>query len=203
MPPTIIIYESHSSINVGRDTFDKDECTMVTEFKRNMLEVLRKEQLTSINDFELVFIPMAESHHYYLMCFNIKTMKSILIDNSASVEYEAKYLSRPEKWYRDAFASYLDDVSHPNAKHIKESKITRFEMPWRTSHNDLKEQQQFQLDDLRRKYAAKILLNDVNEVKSYVVEDMKKYLNLPPTEKRKLKKNATQRIYKRLNEHLF
>ncbi|KAL8225622.1 hypothetical protein R6Q57_018179 [Mikania cordata] len=163
-----------------RDTFDKDECTMITEFKRNMLEVFRNEQLTSINDFELVFIPMVQSHHYYLMCFNIKTMKSILIDNSALVEYEAKYLSRPKKM-RDAFASYLDDVSHPNAKDIRESKITRFEMPWRTSHNgidcgiflmrhmetyigeeekewkcgfipeDLKGQQQFQLDDLRRK----------------------------------------------------
>ncbi|KAL8209496.1 hypothetical protein R6Q57_006228 [Mikania cordata] len=134
---------------------------------------------------------------------------------------------------RDAFASYLDDVSHPNTKHIRESKINRFEMPWRTSHNgidcgiflmrhmetymgeekkewkcgfipeDLKGQHQFQLDDLRRKYAAKILLNDVNEVKSYVVEDMKKYLDLPPTEKRKLQKNAKQRIYKRLTEHIF
>ncbi|KAL8205014.1 hypothetical protein R6Q57_010637 [Mikania cordata] len=68
---------------------------------------------------------------------------------------------------------------------------------------DLKRQQQFQLDDLRRKYASMILLNDVNEVKSYVVEDMKKYLNLPPMEKRKLQKNAKQRIYKRLTEHIF
>ncbi|KAL8217996.1 hypothetical protein R6Q57_021369 [Mikania cordata] len=106
-------------------------------------------------------------------------------------------------------------------------------MPWRTSHNvidcgiflmrhmetymgeeekewkcgfipeDLKGQQQFKLDDLRRKYAAKILLNDVNEVKSYVVEDMKKYLDPPPTEKRKLQKNAKQRIYKKVTKHLF
>jgi hypothetical protein len=79
-----------------KDAFDKDEEVRNNQFKFNMKEFLEKEKLENVNEFDLVFIPMAKSHHFYLLCFNLKVPKTVLIDNSASEEYEAKYLGLPE-----------------------------------------------------------------------------------------------------------
>ncbi|KAL8210949.1 hypothetical protein R6Q57_005386 [Mikania cordata] len=99
------------------------------------------------------------------------------------------------------------------------SNIVRYKMPWRTSHNHvdcgvflMRHMETFQGNDkkkydagfaleedklqkkqlvgLRRKYAAKILLHDVNEAKSVVLTEMKAYLDLTADEKKVLQKTA-------------
>ncbi|KAL8235377.1 hypothetical protein R6Q59_021477 [Mikania micrantha] len=153
--------------------------------------------------------------------------KVILIDNSAFDDYHAKYLGRPEH-LKNAFVIYLESISHKEAKNVKLSNIVRYKMPWRTSHNhvdcvvflmrhmetfqgnDEKEYdagfaleedklQKRQLVDLRRKYAANILLHDINEVNSVVLSEMKAFLDLTADEKKALQKTAQARISERLN----
>ncbi|KAL8226059.1 hypothetical protein R6Q57_018616 [Mikania cordata] len=58
--------------------------------------------------------------------------------------------------------------------------------------------QKRQLVDLRRKYVAKILLHNINEAKSFVLTDMKNYLELPFDEKKRFQKSAHSRIDERL-----
>ncbi|KAI7732333.1 hypothetical protein M8C21_010072, partial [Ambrosia artemisiifolia] len=82
---------------IEKDTYDKDEQARVDEFTKNMTDVLRKENLKTIKKFDLVFVPIIQSKHYYLMCFNIKEPKTILIDNIASGNVEDMYNGWPEK----------------------------------------------------------------------------------------------------------
>ncbi|KAI7751381.1 hypothetical protein M8C21_024243 [Ambrosia artemisiifolia] len=82
---------------IEKDTYDKDEQARVDEFTKNMTDVLRKENLKTIKKFDLVFVPIIQSKHYYLMFFNIKEPKTILIDNIASGNVEDMYNGWPEK----------------------------------------------------------------------------------------------------------
>lgn len=130
---------------------------------------------------------------------------------------------------KKAFAGYLYSISYPKAKEIDETEIVRLEMPWRTTSNrtdcgiftirhmetymgedekawrcgfglEVEKVQKAQIEDLRKKYAAKILLNDVNELREFVIEDMQKYHQLPANQKKNLQRNAHKRINKRLSE---
>jgi len=109
---------------------------------------------------------------------------------------------------------------------MKQTKVEQFKMPWRTTSNSVdcgiflmrhmemykgedekawscgfaanEKSQEAQLEDLRRKYAAKILLHDINESKDLVKNDVKAYLELPGPKKRSLQKTSKKRITARL-----
>jgi len=49
-----------------------------------METVLNEVGQATINDYELVFIPIIWQKHYYLMCFNLKNVAVKVIDNSAN-----------------------------------------------------------------------------------------------------------------------
>ena len=71
---------------------------ILEEFTENMDNLLRNEKLQDqINKFDIVMLPIFRSEHYYLMCFNLKETRIILIDNSKNGEYAAKYVGIPEK----------------------------------------------------------------------------------------------------------
>lgn len=57
-----------------------DDETMLKEFKENMKELLRKENLKHINDYDLVVIPIIQSIKSLLP--NLIQPINILIDNS-------------------------------------------------------------------------------------------------------------------------
>ncbi|KAL8260749.1 hypothetical protein R6Q59_028702 [Mikania micrantha] len=63
--------------------------------------------------------------------------------------------------------------------------------------------QKRRLVDLRRKYASKLLLNDINEAKTFVLNDMKSYLDLHSDEKKIFQKTAQARIGERLKVTSF
>ncbi|GKF85117.1 hypothetical protein Tco_0250015 [Tanacetum coccineum] len=58
--------------------------------------------------------------------------------------------------------------------------------------------QKEQLDELRHKYVAKILLSDINLVRNVVKAEAEAYHSLPATEKRRLKREAFDKIQIRL-----
>ncbi|KAK9080794.1 hypothetical protein SSX86_000552 [Deinandra increscens subsp. villosa] len=213
---------------IHRDTFQKDESIMLKEFTSNMNELLRKERLKDITEHEMVIVPMIQSHHFYMVSFNLKEAKAVIIDNSASKEYEAKYQGNPEK-LKITFEKYLESISHPKAKSFKKSTLKRLEMDWRTENNHIDcgiflmrhmetylgiddwncgfdEEENgnhpMLIEDLRRKYIAKILLHDTNESKEFTVDLMKKYAEIPGNQKRKLQMTSIRRITERLREEL-
>ncbi|KAK9070408.1 hypothetical protein SSX86_010810 [Deinandra increscens subsp. villosa] len=201
---------------------------MLKEFTSNMNELLRKERLKDITEHDMVIVPMIQSHHFYMVSFNLKEAKAVIIDNSASKEYEAKYQGNPEK-LKITFEKYLVSISHPKAKSFKKSTLKRLEMDWRTENNHIdcgiflmrhmetylgiadwncgfdKEENgnhPMLIEDLRRKYIAKILLHDTNESKEFTVDLMKKYAEIPGNQKRKLQMTSIRRITERLREEL-
>ncbi|KAK9080343.1 hypothetical protein SSX86_000101 [Deinandra increscens subsp. villosa] len=169
---------------IHRDTFQKDESIMLKEFTSNMNELLTKERLKDITEHDM----------------------------------------------KITFEKYLESISHPKAKSFKKSTLKRMEMDWRTENNHIdcgiflmrhmetylgiddwncgfdKEENGNHLmliEDLRRKYIAKILLHDTNESKEFTVDLMKKYAEIPGNQKRKVRKlqmTSIRRITERLHE---
>ena len=110
---------------------------------------------------------------------------------------------------------------------MRKKKIEQFKMPWRTTKNPVdcgvflmrhmetyngedektwncgfanqEEKQPEQIEDLRRKYAAKILLHDINEARDLVQKQVEEYMKLPGPKKISLQKTSKHRILHRLN----
>ncbi|KAI3802193.1 hypothetical protein L1987_30323 [Smallanthus sonchifolius] len=160
------------------------------------------------------------------MCFNLKKAETIIIDNSALGEYNAKYKGIPKK-IKEAFVSFIADFAHPKTDEIDDTVVRRFEMPWRTTVNnkdcgifmmrhmeiymgeeekawqcgfgvELENVKEKQIEDLRRKYCAKILLHEINELKHYIVEEMKKYLQISYPSRKIFEETSKKRIEERL-----
>ncbi|KAI3813105.1 hypothetical protein L1987_17821 [Smallanthus sonchifolius] len=224
LSPRIEVHVDH------RDTFNKGAKERNNEFKKNMTELLKKEKLDNIKEFDLIFFPMILSQHFYLMCFNLKKPETIIIDNSALGEYNAKYKGIPEK-FKEAFVSFITDFAHPKTDEMDDTVVKRFEMPWRTTVNnkdcgifmmrhmetymgeeekawqcgfgvESENVQEKQIEDLRRKYCAKILLHEINELKHYIVEEMKKYLQISYPSRKILEETSKKRIEERLKREL-
>jgi len=121
----------------------------------------------------------------------------------------------------------LKSVGHPKQDEIKNAKIERLQMPWRTGQNVIDcglfvmrhmetykgtevnnwecgfsnegLLQRFQINNLRVKYLAKILLHSLNEEREFVCRDTSIYNALDPKIKSKLLETADERVTKRLN----
>ncbi|KAM0036687.1 putative Ulp1 protease family catalytic domain, papain-like cysteine peptidase superfamily [Helianthus debilis subsp. tardiflorus] len=126
-----------------RDTYEREEEVILDEFTNNMNEVLRKEKIKTIKDFDIVFVPIFhhEKNHFYLMCFDLKRTKTTLLDNVAPLENEEKddhdpYDGRIRKT-KQAFEGYLERISHPKAANMKATPINRLKMSWRTCFNGI------------------------------------------------------------------
>ncbi|KAK9053356.1 hypothetical protein SSX86_029989 [Deinandra increscens subsp. villosa] len=196
-----------------------------THFESNFESVLSAENLNSLEGIDLVFIPIVFAWHYYLMCFNLKTERIELIDNNG--DKKRKYGTIPKKM-KQAFVDYLISIGYKHHEKMKKAQIIRLEMPWRTLNNSidcgvfvmrhmktyfgdsknwnsglLKEKDQgHDLDDLRYKYAVKILTHNMNLQSHSNVEEMKQYMKLEEDVRMLLKEVALERIQKRMKEHL-
>ncbi|GJU25544.1 peptidase C48, SUMO/sentrin/Ubl1 [Tanacetum coccineum] len=146
-----------------------------------------------MEDVELAFFPIIAHGHYYLIVFNLKTGKAVIIDNSESdATYEGKYKDNVE-FVRSVFGRHLLMYQNTNADKILTvaKKPTILKMKWKTKkekidcglymimHMELYEgstaaqwktcllpendkNHRMQMDNLRSRIAAKILLHEVN-----------------------------------------
>ncbi|GKE07345.1 hypothetical protein Tco_1399363 [Tanacetum coccineum] len=107
-----------------------------------------------MGDVELAFFPIIAHDHYYLIVFNLKTGKPIIIDNSESdATYEGKY--------KDSVEIVLYEGSTA--------------AQWKTCllpEND--KNHQMQMDNLRSRIATKILLHEVNIYQKKISDYAKK-----------------------------
>ncbi|KAL8232232.1 hypothetical protein R6Q57_002010 [Mikania cordata] len=102
------------------------------------MEVVHSEvNHPNISGFELVFVPIINQRHFCMMCFDLKTPKVELIDNSGvmpRMSVTQKYSRWTDKM-KKTFADYLIRNQHPNGLHISTTKVHRLAMPWRTEFN--------------------------------------------------------------------
>nr|GEU91868.1 ulp1 protease family, C-terminal catalytic domain-containing protein [Tanacetum cinerariifolium] len=87
-----------------------------------------------MKDVELAFFPIIAHSHYYLTVFNLKTGKTMIIDNSESdATYEGKYKDNVE-FVRSVFGRHLFMYQNTNADKIltESKKATILKMKWRT-----------------------------------------------------------------------
>ncbi|KAI3732472.1 hypothetical protein L1987_63677 [Smallanthus sonchifolius] len=131
----------------------------------------------------------------------------------------------------EAFESFITELSHPKTDEMDDTMVKRFEMNLRTTKNskdcgifimrhmesymgeeekvwqcgfgvESENVQQKQIEDLCRKYCTKILLHEINELKHYIVEEMKNYLQIPFLSRKILEETSKKRIEERLKNEL-
>nr|GEU99075.1 hypothetical protein [Tanacetum cinerariifolium] len=160
-----------------------------------MLSIHMKNDVAKMQmeDVELAFFPIIAHGHYYLIVFNLKTRKLVIIDNNESdATYEGKYKDNVE-FVRSVFGRHMFMYQNTNADKILigSKKATILKMKWRTTkekidsglymilHMELYERSsatqwktgllpendknhRMQMDNLRLRIVAKILLHEVN-----------------------------------------
>ncbi|GJS56048.1 ulp1 protease family, C-terminal catalytic domain-containing protein [Tanacetum coccineum] len=156
-------------------------------FNTNLKACLKLYNHEKLKNIELVCFPIVQSGHFYYITFNLMKDEVHVIDNLTVCP---NYKELPEKLI-SKFAGYLTKINHRKADSIRRVKPVRLEFTWQTTYNcvdcgvflmrhmeiykgmhkmenGLAREglvQQQQLNDLRRKYATKILLADINEHK--------------------------------------
>ncbi|PWA54844.1 hypothetical protein CTI12_AA435000 [Artemisia annua] len=180
----------HSDIMVaGKAMMDKKmsnarKCDL---FNTNLKACLKLYNHEKLNNIELVCFPIVQSGHFYYITFDLMKDEVHVIDNLAICP---GYKELPEKLI-SKFAGYLRKINHHKAVAIGKVKPVRLELSWQTRYNCVDcgvflmrhmeiykglnkmedglategVAQQEQLNVLRRKYATKILLADINKHK--------------------------------------
>lgn len=184
-------------------------------FVDRMNEHIRKYELcTNFNDIDLVFFPVIDIEHYYLIVFDFKKHDCVIIDNINSEESdEVKYGNIPYD-LKILFTLYVDELNHKKANRIKRAKPMSGCMEWTTKYNNIdcgvflmrhmetykgedldkwdigfeaeyedNDDQQNQLDEMRKKYVTKILTWDLNVVKPSIYEMLASYDRLSDADK--------------------
>nr|GEX43127.1 hypothetical protein [Tanacetum cinerariifolium] len=173
---------------IGKDTDDEKLAVFIKKMKESFNE---NEKLMSLQNFETVFFLDFHEDHIYLTCVDFNKGSIHLIDNSANGTYHKnqKYKGRPQA-IRKVFVQYLYYVKHQKAGAIEKAKIKRMKMSWKTTRNSTdcgvftmlhmesyiggvegewkcglakeSKKQNEQLNSLRSKFAAKIILSEFN-----------------------------------------
>lgn len=69
----------------------------VKVLKSNLQDIMRKFNIKSLDDFDIIIVPMLISGHFYLVCFDVKDGLIELIDNSEEEpDFAKRYGGVPE-----------------------------------------------------------------------------------------------------------
>ncbi|KAI3782292.1 hypothetical protein L2E82_12332 [Cichorium intybus] len=144
-------------------------------FVDRMNEYIEKyKQCTNFKDVDLVFFPVLEFEHYYLIVFDLKKSQCVIIDNMFSEEsLEVKYGNVP---------SDLKILFYLHMETYKGENVDKWDVGLETELED-SDDQQMQLDELRKKYVTKILTSDLNVIKPSLYKMLASYDKLSDTEK--------------------
>ncbi|KAJ9540989.1 hypothetical protein OSB04_027495 [Centaurea solstitialis] len=175
----------------------------------------------SHNPLLQVFFPVVSQSHYYLICFNLKQGSSHIFDNSVvDVPFSAKY----GKISMIVSRNQIDDG---RVRKLDKAKPQREQMNWRTTTNNVDctifmmrhmetymgekvkkwecgfaqecVTQKTQLDNLRHKYVARILLSDLNEKNELVLKKNEKFCKIPIEKQKQFLDNAKMMKNDRFN----
>ncbi|XP_071716702.1 uncharacterized protein [Rutidosis leptorrhynchoides] len=175
-------------------------------FVANIEEVVSGDRkFRSLKNVDLVFFPVIQGSHFYLICFDMKIGRVILLDNMIyTIPFEGRYGEFPNK-LKSIFVEYLKSIGNVKANDIEEADFEAPELKWGTRKNvvdcgifvmrhmetfagghlsrwdcDICEEnraQKFILTKLRKKYVTKLLLSNENKQKTKVLLDARSYAN--------------------------
>ncbi|KAF5800005.1 putative Ulp1 protease family catalytic domain, papain-like cysteine peptidase superfamily [Helianthus annuus] len=202
--------------------------TCAQNFSENIAATLMTTEFGTIRKVDMLFIPILQHKHYYIVCFDFKGEAIKIIDNMKG-KAKAQKMARAKR-VKEIVCDYLE-VEYPTM-HKKMSPLEPeiMNMSWQTeknfvdcgvfamrhmetytgNHVSKKEwdsglskespEQDKELVELRYKYLSKILLSDINLAKGEMMELLEKYEKMEPEKKEECKKNAETKINDRLNQ---
>ncbi|MFS8019787.1 putative papain-like cysteine peptidase superfamily [Helianthus anomalus] len=113
----------------------------------------RRHHLVDLHDFDMVFVPVLEVDHYYLVVFNLEDERIYLIDHLGNrgsgvlIRDNETYILKLVSWcayvcfcllgtQKEIFVDYLKSVNHPKATVMQSSFIMRQDLPWSTNQRN-------------------------------------------------------------------
>ncbi|KAI3825223.1 hypothetical protein L1987_06701 [Smallanthus sonchifolius] len=100
--------------------------------------------LMNLGDIDMVFIPMLEHDHYYLIVLELKHTSISVIDNF-SIAYPLVRLNDHDDYFEkdfpykvdEIFVKYLEHVKHSKTDKMNAAKIKKVKIAWATNSNAL------------------------------------------------------------------
>ncbi|MFS8031475.1 putative Ulp1 protease family catalytic domain, papain-like cysteine peptidase superfamily [Helianthus anomalus] len=213
----------------GYNLSKKREEFMLENFRLNMQSILCDSPFSSIKAVEMLFLPILQDKHFYLLIFDFKTPAIEIVDNMKyKGKLKAKHATRVRMMTK-VLLSYLKKESPKMYANIKDLEPTRLELPWGTTNNFAdcgvfamrhmetyhgknrrwdcglsteSKTQSDELADLRLKYLRKILLADINMLRDQVKSKVEEFEKLDKAEMDEMRVNAHKRIRERTKEAL-
>ncbi|MFS7973652.1 putative Ulp1 protease family catalytic domain, papain-like cysteine peptidase superfamily [Helianthus anomalus] len=113
----------------------KREEFMLENFRLNMQSILCDSPFSSIKAVEMLFLPILQGKHFYLLNFYFKTPAIEIADNMKyKGKLKAKHATRVRMMTK-ILLSYLKQESPKMYANIKDLEPTRLDLPWGTTNN--------------------------------------------------------------------
>ncbi|KAJ0533196.1 putative papain-like cysteine peptidase superfamily [Helianthus annuus] len=102
-----------------------------------------RHHLVDLHNFDMVFVPVLEVDHYYLVVFDLEDERIYLIDHLGDrgsgvlLSDNETYILKPTPFkVKEIFVDYLKSVNHPKATAMQSSVIMREDLPWSTTQRN-------------------------------------------------------------------
>ncbi|KAD3337024.1 hypothetical protein E3N88_32544 [Mikania micrantha] len=113
------------------------------KFTENMDGLVKGDlKLADLKLFDMVFFPVLEFNHYYLINFELKNSAISVIDNFhesiplVGLRYNADYYLKDSPYkVKDVFVQYLKQIQHPKIDDIHAAPVQKLHLPWATKTN--------------------------------------------------------------------
>ncbi|KAL3630673.1 hypothetical protein CASFOL_023657 [Castilleja foliolosa] len=172
-------------------------------FDDHLKEAIEQVDGLKVENIDMLFFPICQSNHYYIICFDLKLQRSEIIDNSTSGEskpVDVHYSNIPASLGMMVKTFLESQGLCKKVEFLSNLNYDRLKMTWRDDKNKvdcgvyvmrhmetymggslrgwksgLSKNNSRQMKALRAKYAATILGSDMNIHRVRVVSEAKKY----------------------------
>ncbi|KAI3786742.1 hypothetical protein L1987_40650 [Smallanthus sonchifolius] len=109
----------------------------------NLIAVYWNPTLMDLRGIDMVFMPMLEHDHYYLIVFELKHTSISVIDNFSDayplvhLNDHENYFEKDSAYKKEIFVKYLEHVKHAKTDELNATKIKKVKIPWATTANAL------------------------------------------------------------------
>ncbi|GJX96969.1 peptidase C48, SUMO/sentrin/Ubl1 [Tanacetum coccineum] len=215
----------------GASEKEHDVKESADKFNQSMLHILRNTAYRNLHNVDLVFFPIIQGNHFFVVCMHLKRKEVHILNNMCSL------ITDVSERYGDVvydlvarFLDYLTYENHPAQGVMRNAACTILRLGCMTKKNFIDcgvfamrhmetymgggeyddlcalrrecKAHKLQLDELRIKYAAKILLSDINFKKSEFEVEAEAYRRLPLEERQRLEEGAFEKVKARVTHML-
>ncbi|KAD0618057.1 hypothetical protein E3N88_43972 [Mikania micrantha] len=113
------------------------------KFSTNMDGLIKGDlKLSDLKLFDMVFFPVLEFNHYYLIVFELKNSAISVIDNFhesiplVGLRDNTNYYLKDSPYkVKDVFVQYMKQIQHPKTDDIYATPVQKLHLPWATKTN--------------------------------------------------------------------